>query len=237
MANRYGQGNDVDRSRPHIFHRDYWILRKLTEGIARFLAAYPELRGQRALDFGAGQSPYDPTVAAAGIELLKADIGNEDPAILAISPNGRVPLPDDSVAAVFSTQVLEHVPEVQAYLREAHRLLAPNGLLYLTTHGAFILHRHPTDLRRWTIDGLRYELEQAGFKVESLEPHIGILAMSTHLRAITLGGLTRRIPLTGWLRPLIYLVYNIRMAVEDVLTPKSVMESHPELLFATARKN
>ena len=158
-------------------------------------------------------------------------------AALEIDPaTGRVPLEDGSVDAILSTQVLEHVADVQGYLREAHRLLRPGGVMFCSTHGAFILHRHPTDFRRWTIDGLRYELEQAGFAVERLEPRLGILAMSTHLRSITIGGLTRRIPLTGWLRPIIYGLFNARMAVEEWLTPRSVMEAHPELLFATACK-
>ena len=139
-------------------------------------------------------------------------------------------------STVLSTQVLEHVGDVQGYLREAHRLLRPGGLLFCSTHGAFILHRHPTDYRRWTVDGLRYELEQAGFAVERVEPKLGILATATHLRSIAIGGITRRVPLTGWLRPIIYGLFNARMAVEEWLTPRGVMEAHPELLFATARK-
>jgi SAM-dependent methyltransferase len=234
---RLGQAHFVDRTHPHLFHRDYWTLRHLLQGAEQFVSKHrQELANGKALDFGAGVSPYAAIFEQAGITLLRADIEPDNPQVLAISPDGRVPLPDSSLDAVLSTQVLEHVADVQAYLREAHRLLRPGGLLYLSTHGAFILHRHPTDFRRWTIDGLKYEIEEAGFRVEQIEPRIGIVANSTHLRSIALGGLTRRIPLTGWLRPIIYLFFNLRMAIEDWLTPKSVMESHPELLLATARK-
>jgi SAM-dependent methyltransferase len=235
---RFGQGNDVDRARPHIFHRDYWALRRIGEGVAQFWKAHgAELRGKRVLDFGSGETPYAGLAKDAGAELIAADIGATDPAVLAIDPaTGRVPLEDASVDAVLSTQVLEHVADVQGYLREAWRVLRPGGLLFCSTHGAFILHRHPTDYRRWTVDGLRYELELAGFEAERVEPRIGILAMATHLRSIAIGGLTRRVPLTGWLRPVIYLVFNLRMGVEEFFTPASVMEAHPELLFATGRK-
>jgi 2-polyprenyl-3-methyl-5-hydroxy-6-metoxy-1,4-benzoquinol methylase len=219
---RFGQGNEVDRARPHFFHRDYWPLKLIQQGVARFIGEHAaELRGKRALDFGAGESPY--AELARGVIRIDAS-------------TGRVALEDGAVDAVLSTQVLEHVADVQAYLREAYRLLRPGGLMFCSTHGAFILHRHPTDFRRWTVDGLRYELEQAGFVVERVEPKLGILAMSTHLRSITIGGITRRVPLTGWLRPIIYGFFNARMAVEEWLTPGSVMEAHPELLFATARK-
>jgi len=235
---RFGQANEVDRARPHIFHRDYWPLKLIHQAVEQFWQTRAkELSGKKVLDLGSGESPYTQLGTQGGAQMLAADIDPTDSAILPINPStGQVPLEDASVAAVLSTQVLEHVPDVQAYLREAHRLLTPGGLLFCSTHGAFILHRHPTDFRRWTIDGLKYELEQAGFTVESIEPKLGILATSTHLRSITFGGLTRRIPLTGWLRPIIYLLFNTRMAIEEWLTPKSVMESHPELLFAIARK-
>jgi SAM-dependent methyltransferase len=235
---RFGQGNDVDRARPHFFHRDYWPLKLIRQGVEGFLREHAaQLRGKRAVDLGSGESPYVEMARGVDLELLAADIGSEDPRVIPIDPaTGRVALNDGDVDAVLSTQVLEHVADVQAYLREAHRILKPGGLLFCSTHGAFILHRHPTDFRRWTIDGLRYELELAGFVVERVEPRLGILATSTHLRSITIGGITRRVPLTGWLRPIIYGFFNARMAIEDRLTPGSVMESHPELLFATARK-
>jgi SAM-dependent methyltransferase len=235
---RFGQGNDVDRARPHFFHRDYWPLKLIRDGVEAFISEHAaQLRGKRAIDLGSGEFPYLALAKAAGFELLAADVGSDDPAVIPIDPvTGRLALDDASADAVFSTQVLEHVADVQGYLREAHRLLKPGGLLFCSTHGAFILHRHPTDFRRWTIDGLRHELELAGFAVDRVEPKLGILATSTHLRSITFGGITRRIPLTGWLRPIIYGFFNTRMAIEERLTPRSVMESHPELLFATAHK-
>ena len=234
---RFAQGFFVDRDRPHIFHRDYWILRALRDSIRDFLRDHAaELRGKTALDFGAGDSPYEPAFAAAGITLLRADIEQLRPDTLLIDANtGRVPLDDGSVDAVISTQVLEHLADPPAYLAEAARLLKPNGLLYLTTHGAFVRHGHPRDYRRWMIEGLQHELESAGFVVEKIEPKIGILATSTHLRSILFGALTRRIPGTGWLRPIIYFCFNIRMAVEDFITPKSAMDFQPELLIASAR--
>jgi SAM-dependent methyltransferase len=237
LSQRFGQGNAVDRNRPHIFHRDYWPLRKIRDLLRDFLNQHAaELNGGQALDFGSGEAPYQPWFAASSIQLLLADIDSQSPGVLPITSDGRVPLPDQTLDAVISTQVLEHVADVPAYLREAHRLLKPGKLLFLTTHGAFILHKHPTDMRRWTVQGLQYELEQTGFTDIQISPHIGILAFSTHLRSILYGGLTRRIPFTGWLRPLIYLASNLRMGIEDKLTPASAMDSHPEIILAVARK-
>lgn len=67
---------------------------------------------------------------------LGLDLGHET---LARNVPGRsvqgdaceLPLADDSVAALFSLQALEHVPEPEVALAEIDRVLMPGGLLYL----------------------------------------------------------------------------------------------------------
>lgn len=43
-----------------------------------------------------------------------------------------VPKPDAFFKTVFSNSVLEHIPDLEPVLREAHRLLAPGGTMYAT---------------------------------------------------------------------------------------------------------
>jgi SAM-dependent methyltransferase len=43
-----------------------------------------------------------------------------------------IPRPDAYYRTIFSNSVLEHIPRLQPVLQEAHRLLAPGGLFYLT---------------------------------------------------------------------------------------------------------
>jgi SAM-dependent methyltransferase len=235
QISRFAQGAFVDRNKPHIFHRDFWALRAVRDAVAEFIHS-DDIRGKQILDYGAGHSPYAPIAAEAGATVVCADIGEAGNDYVPIAPNGHVHLPDDSVDAIISTQVLEHVPDVQTYLKEAMRILKPGGRFFLSTHGDWTLHRIPTDLRRWTVDGLPYEFRQVGFSVENVGAAVSVLASSTHLRSIVFGGLLSRIPVLRLLRPLVYLMFNLRMAIEEFITPSSIMELHPELVFVTARK-
>ena len=43
------------------------------------------------------------------------------------------PLPDSHFSRIFAGDVVEHLADIPAFMREAHRLLAPGGLLEITT--------------------------------------------------------------------------------------------------------
>jgi SAM-dependent methyltransferase len=66
---------------------------------------------------------------------------------------------------VLSSQVLEHVQDADAYLRECHRLLRPGGRLLLSTHGMFHEHGCPNDFYRWTSRGLETLIGNHGFEI------------------------------------------------------------------------
>jgi len=237
MSKPLAQGSDVDRIRPSWLHREYWILTHLRRALEAFADQHQAtMQGSLVVDFGSGDSPYRPFFERHGAVYKSADIPPVMLGCLEIDPlTGKVNLPDESASFVISTQVLEHVINVDAYLREIRRILKPGGQMLLSTHGTFRLHRHPTDMRRWTTDGLTYDIEHSGFKVLSMTPKIGLLATTTHMRAMMFGLLARR-PLLSWIPPIAYLFCNLKMAIEDACTPASVMEMLPELLIAVAVK-
>jgi len=223
--------------RPNLLQRDFWAERAIHRGLAAFFRqARAELSGKQILDYGAGDSRYAYIATAIGAHLIPADIGQPRPGRILIHPDGRIDLRDGSVDALISTQVLEHVPDVSRYLSEGMRVLLPGAPMFLSTHGDWVLHRVPTDFRRWTIDGLRLECEKAGFEIESIEPAVGILASSTHLRSTVAGRVLERSPLLSWLKPLVFLAANLRMGLEDLLTPAYAMATHPQLFLVIARK-
>ncbi|HWY25293.1 MAG TPA: class I SAM-dependent methyltransferase [Nevskia sp.] len=170
-------------------HPMAYIALALRRGIAGLM---PQLlpAGGRVLDFGCADSPYR-SIVPAGAEYVAADLPGNPKATVLVRDNGTLPCADGEFDAVLSSQVLEHVRNPATYLAECRRVLRPGGRLLLSTHGTMFLHRDPVDYWRWTCDGLRLALEQAGFRVIELRGVMGLTPMGL---LMVLSGTYRRVP-------------------------------------------
>lgn len=103
----------------------------------RFSSGHP---GSRVLDFGCGagrlvQAGLDAGLDIAGAEVFYAGSTTRGDAaaagLLGTSVHeivdGRIPFPDASFDLVVNNQVMEHVEDLDAVLREIHRVLKPGG--------------------------------------------------------------------------------------------------------------
>jgi SAM-dependent methyltransferase len=133
------------------------------------------LRG-RVLDVGAGTGYGRRFLDPASTTYLPTDLpGGRDAADAAIAARGEAPkvlcsgydLPfaAGSMEGVAVLMVLEHTEDPGRILAEAWRVLAPGGRILVSVPFAFPVHGHPHDFRRWTPEGVRVELERAGFRV------------------------------------------------------------------------
>jgi SAM-dependent methyltransferase len=157
----------------HHIRRLPAVLRRLTGELA--------LPGRgRVLDYGCADMPYR-SFFAPGVEYVGADLPGNDDAAVHLNPDGTLPVADESFDAVLSTQVLEHVRDPALYLSECFRVLRPGGRLLLSTHGIFPYHPDPVDLWRWTREGLRDQVEAAGFEILHFEGIIGMAATGLQL--------------------------------------------------------
>jgi len=144
-------------------------IRRFVENAAR---ATPE--GSVVLDAGAGDSRH--RALYRHTRYVTLDSCKVDKAYAGIDVVARLeelPLASGAIDAVLCTQVLEHVPDPLAVLKELNRALWPHGTLWLTVPLLNEEHEMPQDFFRFTRFGLAQLLERAGFHVVLLEPRGG----------------------------------------------------------------
>jgi SAM-dependent methyltransferase len=97
------------------------------------------------LDYGCGNGAYFPYLKQSSLEVVGVDISPEAVKQASKEPYNAVllidkavaPVPSQSAAIVFSTEVLEHIEDAETAVREFNRLLKKGGLLILTTTSYF----------------------------------------------------------------------------------------------------
>ena len=81
-------------------------------------------------------------------------------------------------------------------MRELHRVTAQGGRVLLSTHGAMVYHPNPSDLWRWTHEGLERLLRENGdWASVTVTPGSGTASSLAMLNAIYLEHALRRSPL------------------------------------------
>lgn len=198
---------------PSLFSGHFHCLRKLRDALEDFLPAAQEACGGTCIDYGCGSGPYQPLVRRAGFRYVGADIAACPTKDVEINPaDGRVALEDNHAGCILSTQVLEHVPDPPAYLREARRLLMPGGTLILSTHGHWTYHPTPTDFWRWTNPGLRKVIEEAGFRIVEMRGVMGPMATALQMMSNALQARVPRLVL-----PLFHGFWQVLILTADAL--------------------
>lgn len=136
--------------------------------------------GSVVLDAGAGHCPYRPHFAHTRYETADfCQVDKKYGQIDYVCKLDAIPVGAARYDYVLCTQVLEHLPDPAAVLREFHRILKPGGLLYLTAPLYYEEHEKPYDFYRYTQFGLQHLLCTAGYQVEAidwLEGYYGTLA-------------------------------------------------------------
>jgi SAM-dependent methyltransferase len=147
--------SQVDARHPYFLH---------------FRSLFPDLEKAsvhahgRLLDIGCGNKPYKKMFQGrisehVGCDVVQSSESRADVICLAT----YLPFKDASYSTVLMTQVIEHVADHQAMLREAYRVLQNDGVLILSGPMYWPLHEEPHDFFRFTEYGLRFLLENVGF--------------------------------------------------------------------------
>jgi ubiquinone/menaquinone biosynthesis C-methylase UbiE len=133
--------------------------------------------GDRVLDLGCGDGPFVPVLQEAGAEVTGADIAEAalerarrrapGARYVLIEPHGPWPFGDAEFRVVWASEVMEHVADTERWVNEVRRVLAPGGVLLVTTPGVETLDEPPDPrgqhLRFYSASSLRGLLEDMGF--------------------------------------------------------------------------
>ncbi|MBI5032830.1 MAG: class I SAM-dependent methyltransferase [Chloroflexi bacterium] len=108
--------------------------------------------------------------------------------LVQIGEDNTLPFRDESVDAIIAQHAIEHLPDVDAALREWKRLLKPNGRIALATPNA--LYPNPAHFADedhahiFSPDELRDTIQRSGFVVESCSTIFPFLSRLHPFRAI-----------------------------------------------------
>ena len=126
----------------------------------------------RVLDAGCGRRPYAEFYSDyTGLEFDRTRYADAPADVW--GSGMELPFRDKAFATVFSSQVLEHVPEPWRMVAEMARVLEPGGHLILTAPHIWGLHEVPQDYFRFTCYGLEYLARRAGLQPVEVRPMAG----------------------------------------------------------------
>jgi SAM-dependent methyltransferase len=136
--------------------------------VEAFAASLPA--GSIVLDAGAGEQPYRRffshcTYEAADFEKVDKPYAKST----YVCDLGSLPVEDGRFDAIIFNQVMEHLPDPLAVLKELRRVLKAQGIIMCSAPLFYEEHEQPYDYFRFTQFGWRYLMGEAGFEVTRLD--------------------------------------------------------------------
>jgi SAM-dependent methyltransferase len=174
---KYFQKNDFY---PNYFHPYYFIRKGLADKIRQQSSS---MKG-RLLDFGCGSKPYRQLFTIdeyIGIDFENEGHTHDDENIDKYYDGKTIPFEDASFDSVLSTEVFEHVFNLDEVLSELNRVLKMNGKMLITCPFVWIEHEVPYDYARYTKFALEHIFKKHHFKTVSFEKSGNFVTTITQL--------------------------------------------------------
>lgn len=238
MSLKFISDKFLESIRPPLWSPYYYLNNLLRKSYELTIPKYIDKnKNYKILDFGCGEKPYKYIFNPYINEYIGVDIVKTSDTDVFIKPESDLPFDDEEFDIVISSQVLEHVENVDFYLKECHRVLKLNGIFLLSTHGTWQYHSSPVDVQRWTSYGLKKLLEKYKFDELDFVPILGQLALTSQLRLTFYNSFFKLMgPIGRLLLIPISLVYQIKMIIEDYITPNRVRERDSAIYLIVSKK-
>lgn len=142
----------------------YVVRKSILQSIRKYL---PEFRG-KVVDLGCGDMPYKEMILSQKRVTDYISIDWPGTKYYHNQPNFfwdgiTIPLENESVDCVLLTEVIEHLDNPTAVLKEIRRILRPGGIVTGTTPFIWPLHEVPNDMHRLSPFGVKRIMADAGY--------------------------------------------------------------------------
>ena len=150
-----------------LFFNPYFIIRRGLFKKIKLLS--PSLSG-KLMDFGSGSKPYRNLFHVEqyiGVDIETSGHDHTHEEIDVFYDGKTIPFPDQHFDSIFSSEVFEHIFNLDAILNELNRVLKPGGKMLITIPFVWDEHEIPYDFARYTSFGIQHILKEKGFTILS----------------------------------------------------------------------
>ncbi|GAB4092303.1 class I SAM-dependent methyltransferase [Flaviaesturariibacter terrae] len=210
---------------PSVNYSLFLIRNRLLKAIQK---QAPRFSG-RLLDFGCGIKPYQKLFTVA--EYIGVDYAGEGETYSKeqadfLYDGKTLPFTDSYFDGIFTTEVVEHIFNLESIIPELARVLKPGGELLLTCPFAMPEHEVPADFARYTSFAIQDLFRRNGFDIVHYEKTGNFIEAIFQLWIIWLDqGLlyrVRKIPGLRWaLRAIVYCTMNVAALLFSKLFPRN----------------
>jgi SAM-dependent methyltransferase len=146
-----------------LLFNPYFIIRR---GLYQHIKQLSSSLQGKLMDFGAGSKPYRQLFHVeqyVGVDIQESGHDHTHEDIDVFYDGKTIPFPDQSFDSVFSSEVFEHIFNLDEILNEINRVLKPGGKMLITLPFVWDEHEIPYDFARYTSFGIVHILQQKGF--------------------------------------------------------------------------
>lgn len=153
---------------PNMGAASFLVRNRLLKGIL----AYKDKLSGVLLDFGCGSKPYQKLFTVEkyiGLDFDSQGHDHSNEHIDMFYDGKKIPFPDEYFDSVFSSEVFEHVFNLEEIIPEICRVTKTGGLILVTCPFAICEHEQPNDYARYSSFALKHLMEKNGYEVVSYE--------------------------------------------------------------------
>ena len=209
---------------PKITFPAYLVRNRLLKGISKYA---PKMTGQ-LLDFGCGSKPYKHLFNAdnyIGVDIENPGHSHANEQIDFFYDGKKLPFENNRFDSVFTTEVFEHVFNLEEAIPEINRVMKLNGQILITCPFAICEHEQPNDFARYSSFALKHLMTKNGFEVitfeklgNSVETIIQLWIMYIHINILPY---VRKIPVfRSIFRFVTYTSLNLTALLFSKILPK-----------------